>query len=144
MEVGALWNAFVLVGKAEKLWELGWNYLPKMMPFFERLCDAIGSDSEREVIRSINKNMPILNFSSDLLQRAADHVAVVKLEDIFWSDWGSPERIVHSLDRIHSQSALASMQLAIPNSDGRMIPEKQELCAERDHPLPLVPWPVSP
>jgi mannose-1-phosphate guanylyltransferase len=124
MDVGALWNTFVLIAKAEKLWELGWSYLPKMMPLFERLTDAIGSDSEPEVIRSIYASMPILNFSSELLQRAAEHVAVVKLTDIFWSDWGSPERIVRTLGRIHGKSAFPSMHLAVPNWNLQMALQK--------------------
>jgi mannose-1-phosphate guanylyltransferase len=115
MEAGALWNTFVLVGKVEKLWELGWNYLPKMMPLFERLSDAVGSYREREVIRSIYESMPTLNFSSGLLQRATDQVAVVKLKDIFWSDWGSPGRIIRTFGMIHRKPVFPSMHLAVPN-----------------------------
>ena len=71
--------------------------MPDLMPSFEKSGGAIGSDREGEVIRSIYANMPTRNFSSDLLQRGPEHMAVVKLENVDWSDWGNRERILASL-----------------------------------------------
>lgn len=104
MNSGAFWNTFVLIGKVEFLWNLGWNYLPEMMSSFDLLADAIGSDREAEVIRSIYEKMPKRNFSSDLLQHGAEFVDVAKLEGITWSDWGNRDRVLDSLQRIKSQN----------------------------------------
>ncbi len=100
MHSGALWNTLVLIGKVEHLWNVGWRYLPELMPGFERLGEAIGSIHEDEVIRSIYSNMPIKNFSSDLLRPGVEHLAVVKIENVDWSDWGNRERILASLQGI--------------------------------------------
>ncbi len=107
MDSGALWNTFVLVGKVERLWKLGQAYLPEMMALFERLSDAVGSDREGEVLDSIYASMPTCNFSSDLLQRAPEHIAVATMDDVLWSDWGSPERIVWTLATINGQPAFS-------------------------------------
>ena len=107
MQQGALWNTFVLVGRVEKLWQLGWSFFPKMMTLFYRLESDIDSEKETETIGSIYTNMPALNFSSDLLQNAADHVGVMKLDDVLWSDWGRPERIISSLRKIDRQPAFS-------------------------------------
>ncbi len=56
--------------------------------------------------------MPSRNFSADLLQRAPEKVVVMKLEDVLWSDWGKPERIVRSLDKIGRHPAFHSFDPA--------------------------------
>jgi mannose-1-phosphate guanylyltransferase len=106
MEHGALWNTFVLVGKVDLLWNLGLSCLPEMMPYFEVLSSAIGSGMESEVLDSIYAGMPVRNFSTEILHRAPENVAVVKLENVIWSDWGSPDRIIRSLRGIHREPAL--------------------------------------
>ncbi len=111
MERGALWNTFVLIGKVELLWQLGWRFFPRLMTLFESLQDDIGSEREAARVSSIYTGMPSLNFSSDLLQHAPEHVAVMKLENVLWSDWGRPERIISSLKRIDRTPAFSMKPL---------------------------------
>ena len=112
MKAGALWNTSVIVTKVEQLWELGWEYFPEMMPLFSKLALAIGSSREFETLKEIYTNMPSRNISSHLLQRAPEHVAVMKLEGVIWSDWGQPERIVHTLDRLRVKQRLNRVRIA--------------------------------
>jgi hypothetical protein len=44
--------------------------------------------------------MPVYNFSSDLLERLPDRMAVMELAGVLWSDWGKPERIAETIRRI--------------------------------------------
>lgn len=44
--------------------------------------------------------MQAYNFSSHLLQRLSDRVAVMELIGVLWSDWGKPERIAETIRRI--------------------------------------------
>jgi hypothetical protein len=81
------------------------------MPRFEKLSEAIDSDREDNVIREIYANMPKRNFSSDLLQLGPEHVLVVKLENICWSDWGNRDRVLHSLQHIKSQNRFSALQM---------------------------------
>jgi mannose-1-phosphate guanylyltransferase len=111
MEAGALWNTFVLVSRVKLLWQLGWLFFPEMMPLFETLGSVIGTDDEADALNSIYSEMPARNFSSDLLQRAPQHVGVVKLDGVLWSDWGRPERIIESLRKIDREPAFQSPEL---------------------------------
>lgn len=102
---GALWNTLVLAANVELLWALGWQCLPDMMPHFEQLSQAIRGPAEGRALKAIYRDMPAKNFSSDLLQRVPEQLAVVKLTGVLWSDWGKPERITETLRRIDRRPA---------------------------------------
>jgi mannose-1-phosphate guanylyltransferase len=105
MARGSLWNTLVLAAKLSTLWELGWQCFPAIMNHFERLGDAIGTSEEGRVLRTIYNEMPRMNLSSDLLQRVPERVAVIELFDVLWSDWGKPERIAETIQRIGRKPA---------------------------------------
>ena len=102
---GALWNTSVLAAKGETLWQLGWQYFPELMPFFERLLAAIGTPQEGRVLDEIYDDMPAHHFFSELVQRVPDRTAVIEMSGVLWSDWGKPESITHTLRRIGRQPA---------------------------------------
>jgi mannose-1-phosphate guanylyltransferase len=105
IRTGALWNTLVFAANVELLWTLGWQCLPDMMPLFERLSQAIGGPEEGRVLEAIYRDMPAKNFSSGLLQRVPEQLAVVELTGVLWSDWGKPERIAETLRRIDRRPA---------------------------------------
>jgi len=105
LQAGALWNTLVFATSVELLWTLGWQCLPDMMPLFERLSQAIGEPQEGQALEAIYRDMPAKNFSSDLLQRVPEKLAIVELTGVLWSDWGKPERIAETLRRINRQPA---------------------------------------
>ena len=47
--------------------------------------------------------MPVYDFPMHVLQRAARQLAVVELKDVYWSDWGRPQRIHETLVSIGKQ-----------------------------------------
>ena len=104
-EDGALWNTMIMAGKVETFWRLGWRYLPELMFRFDCYVEAIGTPAEEAALASIYSDMPIRNFSSDLLQRARTEVAAVELEGVLWSDWGRAERIAETLARLGKRPA---------------------------------------
>jgi mannose-1-phosphate guanylyltransferase len=104
-EEGALWNTMILAGKLETFWRLGWRYLPQVLSRFESYVEAVGTPMEDAVLSSIYADMPVRNFSSDLLQRARTEVAAIELDGVLWSDWGRAERIVETLARVGKRPA---------------------------------------
>jgi len=40
------------------------------------------------------------NFSREMLEREADALVVLRVRDVLWSDWGTPDRVVRTLRRI--------------------------------------------
>lgn len=104
---GALWNSRVIVAKVETLWKLGWQYLPVIMERFERLGKAIGSSHEGQMLRQLYQKMPIINFSRELLQRIPERIGMIEVEEVLWSDWERPERILDSLDVLGKESTFS-------------------------------------
>jgi mannose-1-phosphate guanylyltransferase len=100
LRAGGLWNTLVLTATVETLWKAGWACFPDMMLLFERMAAAWETPDEDSVIKEVYRHMPRYNFSSHLLQRLPDRVAVMELTDVLWSDWGKPERIAETIRRI--------------------------------------------
>jgi mannose-1-phosphate guanylyltransferase len=97
------WNTLVLAARLETLWKLGWGCVPELMPLFETLGEAIGTSYEGTVLDAIYRRMPSRNFSSDVLARATDKLAVLEMTGVSWSDWGNPERIIGDIQRLGLQ-----------------------------------------
>lgn len=123
----ALWNTMVMTAKVDTLWELGRQCFPGLMERFDRLGSAIGTPEEAHVLEVIYRDMPVKNFSADLLQRTPDRVVVTELTDTLWSDWGRPERIAEALRRIDRTPAFPLKALGSPFAP---ISEKRPLTAE--------------
>lgn len=100
MRHGALWNTLVLTARADTLWRLGRRCVPEVVGQFERLAAVIGQPSEAAVLEDLYREMPASNFSSRVLRSAPEHLAVIELAGVLWSDWGKPERIAETLRRI--------------------------------------------
>ncbi len=105
LEAGALWNTLIFAARVDTLWEMGWKYIPEIMPRFEVLCESIDGLNEPWLLDQIYSEMPKRNFSSDLLTRAVSEIAVVEMDGVRWSDWGRPERIVTTLSEMGKQPA---------------------------------------
>lgn len=112
---GAFWNTLVIAANVHTLWTLGWRHLPELMERFEQLEQAVGTPQEGAVLKAIYAQMPCRNFSSDLLQRAADGIGVIELQDVLWSDWGRPERIVETLRVLGKEPAFPYELLGEPS-----------------------------
>jgi mannose-1-phosphate guanylyltransferase len=100
MRSGALWNTFVMVARVETLWRMGLECFPSMMARFERFARTIGSPAESAALDAVYRRLPSVNFSSELLARQVQRIAVLPLEDVSWCDWGKRERILETLRRI--------------------------------------------
>lgn len=111
MSTGSLWNTMVGAAKAKELWSLGRKCVPEMISLFERLKATIDTPEELTVLDEIYEMMPRSNFSSDLVERAPERLAVMEMKDVLWSDWGNEERIVSSLEKIGKWPAFAQNPL---------------------------------
>lgn len=105
LALGALWNTLVFAARVSTVWELGQRCFPEVIQRFDRLLHAIGTFQETMVLQAIYADMPRRNFSSDLLERVPDRVAVMELNGVLWSDWGKPERIAETIRHIGRRPA---------------------------------------
>jgi mannose-1-phosphate guanylyltransferase len=100
LRAGGLWNTLVITATVESLWQAGCTCFSDMIPLFERLESAWDTPDERSLLEAAYRTMPVYNFSSDLLERLPDRMAVMELAGVLWSDWGNPERIAETIRRI--------------------------------------------
>jgi mannose-1-phosphate guanylyltransferase len=104
-ERGALWNTFVMVGRARRLWALAARHMPAQVRLFGHYVRAVGTDGEADSLRRVYELLAPADFSADVLARARG-LAVVSVGGCGWSDWGTPERIFSSLDGTPDRIAL--------------------------------------
>ena len=96
MERGCLWNSFVMVGCVDALLRMTRAALPELWTAFETADVA-------EVYSRIKES----NFSSEVLARRPQDLAVMRVGDVGWSDVGEPSRVLATLARLGVQSELA-------------------------------------
>ena len=110
---GGWWNTMVVGARAATLWELGRRFLPDMIETFDVLRRALrsaqdrpGSAAEHEAraLHDAYEHLQPADFSADFLARAVDSTLVFPLEDLLWSDWGQPKRVMHSMQELGLQA----------------------------------------
>jgi mannose-1-phosphate guanylyltransferase len=104
-----LWNTMVVGGRAATLWELGRRLLPDVIEELDRVrprlrgIDPASSDAvrlEASILEGAYDRLRAADFSADFLARAVDSTLVFPLEDLLWSDWGRPKRVMQSIQEL--------------------------------------------
>ena len=104
IRAGALWNAFVMVARVERLLILIRWLAPPLCAAFDRVQASIGTIREREAVESAYRTLDPVNFSSGILQAAIAHriarLSMLPVRGVGWSDWGSAARLTADLLRM--------------------------------------------
>jgi mannose-1-phosphate guanylyltransferase len=102
MSLGGLWNTFVMAFK-----------LSAMLQIFEQIVPdkfhamAVEGQSPHRMFRAYRKLDP-WSFSAEVLTRIPERMVMLKIEDVYWSDWGTPELIDHTYRKWSSRHLHAS------------------------------------
>ncbi len=102
---GARWNTLILTAKVVTLWEIGKRIFPEMIDLFEKWQATIDTRHECSVLKEIYQLLYPQNFSTELLQKVPEHLAMIEMTNMIWSDWGHPDQIMESLQRIGKKPA---------------------------------------
>lgn len=87
---GGLWNSFVMVFRLPRLLELVRQVLPAEYEEMRTLpTDPIAAAVCYRGLRP-------WNFSTTFLTRACRHLIVLRVENVPWSDWGTPQAIART------------------------------------------------
>jgi mannose-1-phosphate guanylyltransferase len=100
MAAGGLWNTLVLAASVETLWSLGWACCPELMRALDSVTLSVGLTGRMPSIETTYGALHPVDLSADVLQRAPGRIAVLEARDLEWSDWGRPERILETLERM--------------------------------------------
>jgi len=90
----------ILAGRLTTFWNLGWIFLPQVMQKFRAFQAFIGSQWEHSMLEHMYRKMPVCNLSRGLLQKIPEHLVVLEMSNVLWSDWGQPTRIVETLQAL--------------------------------------------
>lgn len=104
---GLYWNTVIVTARLKGLWELGWQLIPSVVYRFNQYLNilfaiqdgAIGADEKELFLSLVYDDIPSTDLSGQILARAADHSLFYGLKDLYWSDWGRPERILETIER---------------------------------------------
>jgi mannose-1-phosphate guanylyltransferase len=102
MACGALWNTFVFAGQATILWAMVRRTAPDLCHTFERICRilSLGSSYALLFTEHAYERMRTVNFSSGVCEPLVSWLRVLPMPEVGWSDWGTAERILASLQRV--------------------------------------------
>jgi mannose-1-phosphate guanylyltransferase len=88
---GGLWNSFVMVFRVPRMLDLLRQVLPNE---FAEMC-ALPADAAGAAARY--GQLQPWNFSTAFLARIPEHLVVLRVDDIQWSDWGTRQAIERTL-----------------------------------------------
>jgi len=100
MQEGWLWNTMVVVARAQNLLELIVEATPHLASHFSMIQRAIGTHREQQVVEEAYRAMQPANFSTAVLARYPERLAVLPVQHVLWSDWGREVRIVDTMTRL--------------------------------------------
>lgn len=103
MTKGCLWNSFVMVGKVGTFLALFEKHLPAIYRMFAASSISFGTAAEKATVRSLYAWISETNFSSEVLEKAAGELYVLRVADVVWSDWGEPQRVLGTLKNLGLQ-----------------------------------------
>ena len=98
LQSGCLWNTFVTIGSAATFLELICSEVPDVVLSVTRAL----ADNDLE---STYAQLPIVDFSRDILAHQAKRLLVLRDSGSGWADLGSPNRVLGLLARSVNQPA---------------------------------------
>jgi mannose-1-phosphate guanylyltransferase len=84
---GGLWNTLVMVFRLSRMLELIKELHPDK---FERIAHVRAAPSRAA---ELYQDLPPWNFSMDVLACIPQHIVVLRVDNVAWSDWGTRESI---------------------------------------------------
>jgi mannose-1-phosphate guanylyltransferase len=96
---GCLWNSFVIAGTIRAFLTMIVRALPELQRAFACAFSVLGTPHERAVMERIYAKIPCRDFSREVLERNAQDLMVLPVEDVYWNDLGDPRRVYETLAR---------------------------------------------
>lgn len=97
ISAGGLWNTMIMVFKVQTVLEMMQRLCPETYEHFAAMSTAIGTSAETAAVEALYREIEPMNFSKDFLEKVCDQmpaaINILPVLEVFWSDWGSPERI---------------------------------------------------
>ena len=97
-----LLNTMVFVGTASSVLRKFRLLTPAVFQAFKKIDTDLLSPYEASTVKEVYATLPSVDFSAAILEHDAHGLAVLRVKDVYWSDWGNPDRICEDLVRMKS------------------------------------------
>ena len=95
-----LLNTLVFVGAASMVLRKFRLITPAVFHAFKKIDADLLSPHEASTVKEVYSSLPSVDFSAAILEHDAHGLAVLRVKDVYWSDWGNPERIRADIARM--------------------------------------------
>lgn len=129
---GALCNTMLMVFNSAALLRYTQQVKPDWHRHLQRIRRSVGTPAEATVIREVYDRLEPIDFSKDLLnliaRRYPGSVAVLPVNGVVWSDWGTETRIMETLRSLSCNASPGRSQ----QSSIRFKPNRGEIQQRKD------------
>ncbi len=94
---GALVNTMITIASAGVMMSLFHHAEPDVYQHVLRAKLSHGDRLDDETMATLFKAMPSFSFAQTILQQNPDRLRVLRMDGVYWSDWGKKERILRDL-----------------------------------------------
>jgi mannose-1-phosphate guanylyltransferase len=91
LDRGGMWNSFVMVFRLRRMLELLQEVAPR------EFAEMATLQTDPRAAAAVYDRLQPWNFSTRFLARIPQHLLVLRVDDVHWSDWGTPESIERTL-----------------------------------------------
>lgn len=100
IEQGALWNSFIVAARGQALLDLFSMRVPEwVMEMSELVRRQLPAGNTAGSMQGLYARLPVIDFSSHILQKQEAALRVLPAPRCGWSDLGTPRRVVAALQR---------------------------------------------
>ncbi len=99
----SLCNTMVLVGLASTVIRKFRLTTPAVFQAFKRIDAELLSPREGDVVEEVYADLPSVDFSNAILQHDPRGLAVLRVHNVYWNDWGNAGRIQADLARLEAE-----------------------------------------
>jgi mannose-1-phosphate guanylyltransferase len=102
LERGCLWNTFVMIGRVRTFLEALKESVPTVFRAFQPLLEKNSAElpgRAHDLVGKAYTGVSSGDFSKQVLSALPDRLAVLRLDNVGWSDLGTPERLMETWSR---------------------------------------------
>lgn len=106
---GGVWNSFIFAANGQSLLRRIEESCPDLVDEMWHIVASVPPSAQRSRLAELYARSPSIDFSRDVLQRCVDSLRVMKVPACGWSDLGTPNRVIETVQRMKAEaSALAA------------------------------------
>ncbi|HTR80954.1 MAG TPA: sugar phosphate nucleotidyltransferase [Bacteroidota bacterium] len=95
-----LCNTMVFISLASSMLRKFRLMTPAVFHAFKKIDEAISSPHEEEIVHEVYSVLTPVDFSKAILGHDPRGLAVIRIQDVYWNDWGDETRIRTDLERM--------------------------------------------